>query len=320
MHDSAIDVHQHLWPDELVDELRARTRPPFLRDWTLHTDGEPPYVVDPSAHDPEARVAVDRAAGVGVACVSLSAPLGIESLPRRDAAPLIRAWHRGAAALPQHFRAWASVPAVDPDLEGLLGLLGDPRFVGLALPATQLLTPPTGNGSGRSSPWPRPPTYPSSSTRPRSRARRSTATSPAGGRRWSATPRTHRGLVGVARRLRPHPVPAAAAGLRGRRGARSGAPRAARDPRRYAGPRQPRRRPTRGCSLTAVPDRPAACWRSGAHPQAILERMTTTPARRHRPPVRFGRPRANDRGVRGARPGLPRSYGMGRVIAEEVPR
>jgi 6-methylsalicylate decarboxylase len=141
MHDSAIDVHQHLWPDELVDRLRARTRPPFLRDWTLHTDGEPPYVVDPSAHDPEARVAVDRQTGVGVACVSLSAPLGIESLPRRDAAPLIRAWHRGAAALPKHFRAWASVPATDPDLEGLRGLLGDPRYIGLQLPATQLLTP-----------------------------------------------------------------------------------------------------------------------------------------------------------------------------------
>ena len=138
---SAIDVHQHLWPDELVDRLRARTRPPFLRDWTLHTDGEPPYAVEPADHDPEARVALDREAGTGVACVSLSAPLGIEALPRRDAAPLVRAWHRGAATLPDHFRAWASVPATDPDLEGLRGLLGDPRFVGLQLPATQLLAP-----------------------------------------------------------------------------------------------------------------------------------------------------------------------------------
>src|SRR6187551_3382637 len=107
----AIDVHQHLWPDELVDRLRARTRPPFLRGWTLHTEGEPPYEVDPSAHDPQARVAVDREAGVG-----LSAPLGIEALPRRDAAPLVAAWHRGVAELPDHFRAWASVPTTDPDL------------------------------------------------------------------------------------------------------------------------------------------------------------------------------------------------------------
>jgi len=137
----ATDVHQHLWPDELVDRLRARTRPPFLRGWTLHTDGEPPYDVDPTAHDPQARVALDDQDGIGTACVSLSAPLGIESLPRRDAAPLIRAWHRGVAGLPDHFRAWASVPASEPDLEGLRGLLGDPRYVGLQLPATQLLTP-----------------------------------------------------------------------------------------------------------------------------------------------------------------------------------
>ena len=137
----AIDVHQHLWPDELVDRLRARTRPPYLRGWTLHTDGEPPYEVDPHAHDPHARVAVDHEDGVTTACVSLSAPLGIEALPRRDAAPLVAAYHRGVAALPEHFRAWASVPATDPDLEGLRGLLGDPRFIGLQLPATQLLTP-----------------------------------------------------------------------------------------------------------------------------------------------------------------------------------
>jgi predicted TIM-barrel fold metal-dependent hydrolase len=141
MSDRAIDVHQHLWPDELVDRLRARTRPPFLRGWTLTTDGEPAYDVDPAAHDPKARVTLDEDAGVGVACVSLSAPLGIELLPPRSAAALIDAWHEGAARLPRHFRAWASVPATDPDLDGLCGLLADPRFIGLQLPATQLLTP-----------------------------------------------------------------------------------------------------------------------------------------------------------------------------------
>jgi predicted TIM-barrel fold metal-dependent hydrolase len=141
MHATAIDVHQHLWPEELVDRLRARTRPPYLRGWMLHTAGEPPYAVDPAGHDPQARVAADADEGIGLACVSLSAPLGIEALPRRDAAPLIRAWHRGVAELPDHFRAWASVTATDPDLEGLRGLLGGPRFVGLQLPATQLATP-----------------------------------------------------------------------------------------------------------------------------------------------------------------------------------
>jgi len=137
----AYDLHQHLWPEELVDRLRARTTVPYLRGWTLHTSGERPYDVAAADHDVAARVARDRESGIGLAWVSLSAPLGIEALPRRDAAPLIKAWHRGVAELPGHFRAWASVPASDPDLEGLRGLLGDPRFVGLQLPATQLLTP-----------------------------------------------------------------------------------------------------------------------------------------------------------------------------------
>src|SRR5262245_22233007 len=107
----------------------------------LFTDGEPPYAVDDSAHDPQARVAADVSDGIGLACVSLSAPLGIEALPPRDAAPLVRAWHQGVSELPRHFRAWASVPTIDPDLEELRGLLGQPRFVGLQLPATSLATP-----------------------------------------------------------------------------------------------------------------------------------------------------------------------------------
>ena len=59
----AIDVHQHLWPDELVDRLRARSKAPYLRGWTLYTDGEPPYDVDPEGHDVATRIAADRAGG-----------------------------------------------------------------------------------------------------------------------------------------------------------------------------------------------------------------------------------------------------------------
>jgi predicted TIM-barrel fold metal-dependent hydrolase len=137
----ATDVHQHLWPEELVDRLRARNRAPYLRGWVLTTVGEAPYVVDPSAHDPLARRRADREAGVGAACVSLSAPLGIEALPGTEALPLIAAWHRGVADLPDHFRAWASAPALDPALDELRARLANPRFVGLQLPATQLLSP-----------------------------------------------------------------------------------------------------------------------------------------------------------------------------------
>jgi hypothetical protein len=138
---TGVDVHQHLWPEELVDRLRARTRTPYLRGWTLYTRGEPPYEVDPAHHDVARRVAADQEDEVGLACVSLSAPLGIENLVRPEAAGLLAAWHAGARELPAHFRAWASVPMADPDLEELAGLLADDAFVGLQLPATELLSP-----------------------------------------------------------------------------------------------------------------------------------------------------------------------------------
>lgn len=138
---TAVDVHQHLWPEQLVDRLRARTRTPYLRGWTLHTAGEPPYDVDPSHHRVPDRIAEDLAAGVALACVSLSAPLGIEGLPRPQAQGLLDAWHSGVEELPAHFRAWVSVPDDEVDLVGLDGLLRSDRHVGLQLPATDLLTP-----------------------------------------------------------------------------------------------------------------------------------------------------------------------------------
>jgi predicted TIM-barrel fold metal-dependent hydrolase len=137
----AIDVHQHLWTEEFVERLRARTQVPYLRGWTLFTAGEPPYEIDPGAHDVTRRIAADRESEVGTACLSLSSPLGIEDLPRPQAALLIDAWHRGVRDLPDHFRAWASVPSTEPDVAALHTLLADDRFVGLQLPATALATP-----------------------------------------------------------------------------------------------------------------------------------------------------------------------------------
>jgi predicted TIM-barrel fold metal-dependent hydrolase len=140
---AAVDVHQHLWPEELVDRLRARSRPPYLRGWTLHTRGEAPYDVAPRGHDVVARIQADRDAGVGLACVSLSAPLGIERLDRPEADALLDAWHAGARTLPDHFRSWASVPAQEvgePDLQGLDRLLRS-GFMGVQLPASELATP-----------------------------------------------------------------------------------------------------------------------------------------------------------------------------------
>jgi len=133
-----IDVHQHLWPTTLVETLRAAKNEPRLDGWTLRLPGEPDYPVTELDHDVKARQALDP--GLAMALVSLSSPLGIESLPLESAAPLLAAWHRGAAALPQPFKAWAAVHSVSPDLPGLRGLLND-GFVGLQVPATSMLTP-----------------------------------------------------------------------------------------------------------------------------------------------------------------------------------
>ncbi len=137
---AAVDLHQHLWPEQLVDRLRARSRLPYLRGWTLHTQGEPAYDVEPAHHDLALRLRENAHDGIGLACVSLSAPLGIESLRGPSATALLDAWHEGAAALPDGFGAWASVSSVDPDVDGLARLLAA-GYVGLQVPATDVRTP-----------------------------------------------------------------------------------------------------------------------------------------------------------------------------------
>lgn len=132
------DVHQHLWPVELIDALRRRTEPPLMRGWTLCTDGEPPFQVAAADHDVTARAALD--AHCARVLVSLSTPLGIEALAPGQAQPLLDAWHRGVSDLPAPFLGWAAVNEVEPDLDGLKGLL-TAGFVGVQVSATQVMSP-----------------------------------------------------------------------------------------------------------------------------------------------------------------------------------
>ncbi len=133
-----VDIHQHLWPGELVEALRARRDPPRLDGWTLILDGEPPYDVQPFDHDPVRRRAQDG----GRIVLGLSSPLGIEDLPAAQGAPLLDAWHQGVARLGGQFDAWASVSHTEPDLDGLRNQLAA-DFVGLQISAVQLATPGT---------------------------------------------------------------------------------------------------------------------------------------------------------------------------------
>jgi 6-methylsalicylate decarboxylase len=134
----SVDVHQHLWPRELIAALRDRHRPPRLRGWTLELAGEPDYLVDPADHDVDLRIAQTVDDALDLALVSLSSPLGIEGLPRVEAEELLRAYHDGVLALPAPFGGWAAACVTDIDPLALRAEL-DRGFVGLQLPATVLL-------------------------------------------------------------------------------------------------------------------------------------------------------------------------------------
>lgn len=140
------DVHQHLWPEQLLGALARRSRPPRLRrprdggGWAVELDGEPPAPVRPADHDPEARADLVRADGLDRALIALSSPLGIESLPRAEAEPLLAAYHEGVAALPGQFGGWGAVALDEPDPAEVEALL-ERGFDGVSLPAAALATP-----------------------------------------------------------------------------------------------------------------------------------------------------------------------------------
>ena len=132
-----VDIHQHLWSPSLVAALRSRREPPYLDGWTLYLDGEPPYDISPADHDMARRAELAAADGLGLALVSLSAPIGVEWLPSDEARPLLDAYHDGAAALPEPFGAWAAACVRDIDADATAKDL-DRGFAGLQLPANAL--------------------------------------------------------------------------------------------------------------------------------------------------------------------------------------
>jgi 6-methylsalicylate decarboxylase len=141
---TSIDIHQHLWPEPLLDALAQRHEPPRLvrhrEGWSVQVPGEPDSPVDPAAHDPDRRVAALAAQGIDRALVALSAPLGIEALAPGEAEPLLAAYHDGVSDLPDELGAWAAVGLAAPDHDGLAALL-DRGFVGACVAADALSGP-----------------------------------------------------------------------------------------------------------------------------------------------------------------------------------
>jgi predicted TIM-barrel fold metal-dependent hydrolase len=138
-----VDIHQHLWPERLIDELSRRDRPPFIRRagtrWKLRLDGEPEYLFELSQHDADLRARRLSEEGIDRAVISLSSPLGIEGLPGDEAEPLLESYHAGVLELGEPFAAWASTRLRSPD-PGRVDEALDRGLVGLALPAGALGT------------------------------------------------------------------------------------------------------------------------------------------------------------------------------------
>jgi predicted TIM-barrel fold metal-dependent hydrolase len=142
----AIDVHQHLLGEALVEALARRTEAPMLtrrRDgWTFKVAAEPDSVLTFDATDAELRRKELGEDGIDRALVALSTALGIETLPEEDSIALIEAHHQGIEALPPEFGGWGAVPLGSPELDPAdIDLALDRGCVGISLPAAALIDP-----------------------------------------------------------------------------------------------------------------------------------------------------------------------------------
>jgi 6-methylsalicylate decarboxylase len=135
---SAIDLHQHLWPEALFGALARRTAPPRIvrrgGDWTLELAGEAPSSVSPAAHPPARSAPRPR-----LIAIAPSSPLGIESLPTEEAQPLLDAFHDGILELGDPFRLWAAPALAAPGAGALeIDALLDRGAIGACVPAAAL--------------------------------------------------------------------------------------------------------------------------------------------------------------------------------------
>src|SRR3990172_1369631 len=93
-----VDIHQHFWPQTLVEALSRRQRPPRLGGSTLELAGERETAIDLGAHDLDARLALLDRCGIDIAVVSLQPTLGIGELPEDEREELVAAYEDGIPA------------------------------------------------------------------------------------------------------------------------------------------------------------------------------------------------------------------------------
>ena len=136
------DVHQHLWSEPLVAALAAREELPFVRrehGLDRAVPGRRASLRDRhrAARRPPAAPRSSSATVSTARSLCLSSPIGIESLPREQASPLLDAYHEGALALGGPFGVWGAVALDRPTPHDVDRAL-DRGCVGISLPAGAL--------------------------------------------------------------------------------------------------------------------------------------------------------------------------------------
>src|SRR5215207_182198 len=139
---TAVDVHQHIWPEPFVEALLRRRDEPRLRPgddtaWRMDLVGEPSCPIHHADHDLDGRIALLDRDRIDRALIAPSCSAGIECLPPDEAAEVATAFHEGVLGLPDRFGGWAMAPLVEPDPAALDAVLAA-GLVGLALPAGAL--------------------------------------------------------------------------------------------------------------------------------------------------------------------------------------
>jgi predicted TIM-barrel fold metal-dependent hydrolase len=117
---ASFDVHQHLWPDQLVAALRRRSRPPRIDGDELIL-GEGTFAAGLGAHTLDARVSLLDEIGVDTAVVSLQPTLACDGVPE-----LVDAYHEGILEL---------VAAADGRLQAFAVAECREGFAGACVPA-----------------------------------------------------------------------------------------------------------------------------------------------------------------------------------------
>jgi predicted TIM-barrel fold metal-dependent hydrolase len=138
-----IDIHQHLWPDSLVEAMRRRQEPPCLDGTTVRVQHEKPFALDLTSQRVDVRIAALDEVRIDRTVVSLSTPVGVEALPAAEAAPLLDAYHEGVADAVGRsggrIAAFAAVPLDAPDAGAstVAGLIRD-GFAGVSIASEAL--------------------------------------------------------------------------------------------------------------------------------------------------------------------------------------